>query len=292
MINLIKPHIVLFVLCFMYLENMAQSTPKISIQGVLKDANGIDVIDGTYTVTFRLYHQLTGGPILWSEEAPIDVAGGIYTHFLGSIIPLNSSNFSSTLYLGVKVGAYELSPRTELTYAPYALAVLETVCSGAVGDIKYSILNPSQFAAVNGACWVPMDGRSVAGSKLNIAFGFNNLPDGGGLFIRSQEFSSGVNNDPDRNNTSPIGTFQDQAYQIHNHTVNDPGHSHNFSDKFASTTGSCYDISGGRTYPDPNTLTSTPNNTNSSFSGISINNSTGSETRPKNMNFWIYTRIN
>jgi hypothetical protein len=38
------------------LSLMAQATtPRLSIQGTLKDASGISVADGTYTVTFKLY---------------------------------------------------------------------------------------------------------------------------------------------------------------------------------------------------------------------------------------------
>jgi hypothetical protein len=270
---------------------VGQESPRISVQGNLKDPNGIVIQDGTYTLTFKLYKQAVGGTALWSEEAAVDVAGGIYSHFLGSIVPLNSSNFSSTLFMGVRVGSYELSPRTELTYAPYALAVLETVCSGAVGDIKYSILNPTQFATVNGPCWVPMDGRSIATSKLSNILNINSIPDSGGLFLRSQEFSSSPNHDPERTNSTPILTVQNQNIQSHNHPVNDPGHSHTFTDKYRALNGTQANT-GGNFGIHPTTLDSTPSQSDFVTTGITISASGSTETRPKNMNFWIYTRIN
>ncbi len=280
---------------FLFQNLVGQESPRISVQGNLKDPNGIVIADGTYTLTFRLYKQAVGGTAIWSEEATIDVAGGIYNHFLGSVVPLNSSNFSTTLFLGVKVGSYELSPRTELTYAPYALAVLETVCSGAVGDIKYSILNPTQFAAVNGPCWVPMDGRSISSSKLSTILSLNNLPDGGGLFLRSQEFATSPNYDPDRTASSPITTFQDQAILSHTHSINDPGHSHSFSDKYRALNGN-QPPSGGNNdasgVSNALPLGTTPNQSNHTTTGVSVSASGATETRPKNMNFWIYTRIN
>jgi hypothetical protein len=270
------------------------SAPRVSIQGTLKDNNGAVVEDGEYAVTFKLYNSATGGTALWSEEATISVAGGIYNHYLGSVNPLNGSNFSSILYVGVKVGAYELAPRTELTYAPYAFAVREVACSGAVGDIKYSILNPTQFAQVNGACWVPMDGRVIAGSKLNTIIGASNVPNGGGLFIRAQEHAGGMDNDPDRTTASAIATFQDQTFLQHNHPVNDPGHSHSYLDaKHKLGQVNSASAAGQGTYDVAHFLTNEigwqTNNTNPS---LTIANSSGNETRPKNLNFWIYIRIN
>jgi hypothetical protein len=183
----------LFVLSFLFPNFLtAQVPPRISIQGTLKDANGSSVADGTYTVTFRLYNQESGGTHLWQEEAPVQVVGGIYSHYLGVVEPLVAANFANTLYLGVRVGAFELTPRTELTYAPYtfsantaqfALQAAKVTCSGAVGDVKYSILNPTQFAQENGDCWVPMDGRNIAGSRLAIIRGVNTVPDVSGVFF-------------------------------------------------------------------------------------------------------------
>lgn len=268
--------------------------PKISIQGTLKTADGTTVGDGTYTVKFRLYNAINAaeGSQLWEETAMVDVVGGIYSHYLGSVTPLNSANFATTLFLGVKVGSYELTPRTELSYSPYSFAVYSTICSGALGDIKHSILNPTQFLTVNGGCWVPMDGRSIAGSALATLTGMTNVPDGGGLFIRSQEFSGGADNDPSRTSGTAIATLQGESVQTHGHNVNDPGHNHSFNDTYRQTGGTSYNIAGGERFSSDN-LTSSSDNTNSSTTGITIPSSgNGPETRPKNLNFWVYIRIN
>ena len=102
-----------------------QNERKISIQSTLKDITGKAIPDGPQTVTFKLYSAATGGNALWTEMAEVEVVGGIYSHKLGSITPLNVSYFgNSNVFLGVTVaGGQELAPRTELTYAPYALAV-------------------------------------------------------------------------------------------------------------------------------------------------------------------------
>ncbi|MDO8365984.1 MAG: hypothetical protein Q7T20_04240 [Saprospiraceae bacterium] len=287
---IVKIFVVFALTCAFTVQIIAQS-PKISIQGTLKTADGNTVVDGTYNVTFRLYNVETGGTPLWFENATVDVIGGIYSHYLGSGTALNVADFATTLYMGVKVGNYELTPRTELSYSPYSFTTYSTVCSGAVGDIKHSILNPTQFAAVNGACWVPMDGRALASTdQLRVITGMLSVPDGSGLFLRSQEFSGGADNDPSRTSASAIATLQGEAVQLHNHGVNDPGHAHNYDDSNREQGGTSYFIAGGERFSGP--ITSSNQLTQFNTTGISIQNAGGPETRPKNLNFWVYIRIN
>jgi len=295
--------------------SMAQNIAKISIQGTLKDSNGASVSDGTYTVTFRLYNDATGGSIVWQEEAIVEVIGGIYSHYLGEVTPLAPTIFATTLWLGLRLGNFELTPRTELTYAPYALSVdfaQKVVCSGAVGDIKYSILNPTQFAQENGDCWVPLDGRTLAtNQKLRSAYGWNSLPDAGGLFLRSQEFSGGANNDPDRTPGSAIGQIQQDNLGSHSHSANLSGSTNTTGAHFHTVQQTTIfrmasDENGGDNRfdwgsgslaqtltipPSPNTSTSGNHSHTVDVSGNTANTG-GTETRPKNMNFWIYIRVN
>jgi hypothetical protein len=283
-----------------YASNLTgQEAPTISIQGTLKDATGSSVEDGTYTVTFRLFNTESGGTAVWQEEAPVEVVGGIYTHYLGSVTPLNPANFGNVLYLGLKVGNYELNPRTKLTYAPYTFASATVVCSGAVGDVKYSVLDPVQFAAVNGDCWVPFDGRALASnSQLRQITGWSSLPDVGGTFLRAQEFPGSPNRDPGRTSGSAIASVQAEELKNHGHSISDPGHSHGSGSQVYETPG---------TNPQPGGVTlltrmsnfSTINFTpvsvgggGSSSTGISISSSGGAETRPVNTNLWVYIRIN
>jgi hypothetical protein len=217
------------------------SNPKISIQGTLKKASGEPVDDGYYRVTFKLYNDLTAGSVVWQETSDsVEVNGGIYSHSLGSVTALTTTAFMTTAYLGVKVGSYEMTPRTEITYAPYAFAVYSAICSGAVGDVKFSILNPTQFAAENGNCWVPLDGRSISGTKLNTYL--SSIPNAGGMFLRAQEFGGSYgqnasNNDPDRTYSSTIATAQSDTYKSHNHSTSvstNGDHSHTYIDSYFS----------------------------------------------------------
>lgn len=275
----------------------AQQTSRISIQGTLKSANGASVADGTYTVRFLLYDVQTGGTALWQEDATVEVVGGIYSHYLGSVVPLIGADFGTTLYLGVRIGNFELTPRTELTYAPYTFAAnvaQKVVCSGAVGDVKYSILNPAKFAEVNGDCWVPMDGRPLTSTDaLSQLAGISSLPNAGGLFVRAQDFGNS-DNDPGRDVNSAIATVQTDEIKSHDHTMDQGGdHNHEHRLVWEAFTGNPQRYPGLMVgYQPPGTVTG---NTPLNDPGVhthTINPTGGTETRPKNINLWVYIRIN
>ena len=294
-------------LCIFSYTDVAAQQENISIQGTLKDASGAAVSDGSYSVEFRLYHDATGGDVKWSEEATVDVTGGIYSHYLGSITPLNEAIFGQTLYMGVKVGSFELVPRTELTYAPYTFAASRVSCSGGVGDVKYSILSPTQFAEVNGDCWVPLDGSDMSGSQLAGIMNQTTLPDMSGLFIRAPEYNEG--NDPDRTTSTAIATLQEDALQQHNHEIdlvtNIAGsHTHGFTDNDSAYTGPSgtgtstnASLYGPASDSDTTSPAGNHSHTVKGWSeGADLESGTvktnANETRSKNMNFYIYIRIN
>ncbi|PWK29077.1 hypothetical protein LV89_00631 [Arcicella aurantiaca] len=290
----------------------AQQTKKISLQGFLKDRNGKAVADGDREVIFKLYKTENGGTADWSETQTINIFGGVYSTALGSNAnPLDGLDWgNSTYYVGVIVQGTELLPRTELTFAPYSLGspkAQEVVCSGAVGDIKYSILAPDDFIKVNGSCWVPMDGRTLATTdKLRTAVtgGLNQIPDGSGAFIRSQEFAGKADRDPNRTSTSPIATLQADDLNSHAHSASlsvsgstsvDGYHNHSMTPAMSFRGDGTSATNGGD--GDGNSVSNTDyaGNHQHTITGTasgSTSNAGGSETRPKNLNFWVYIRIN
>ncbi|MEM6771917.1 MAG: hypothetical protein AAF597_15150 [Bacteroidota bacterium] len=310
--------------------------PTISVQGTLKDAEGASVADGTRAITFRLYQQADGGTPVWEETAnDVRVVGGIYSHQLGSVIPLNGGDFDVPVFLGVVVEGLELSPRTQLSYAPYALSVAFAQgvapggCSGQVGDIKYSILRPDQFIQENGDCWVPMDGRSIPGTKLADVYGWATLPQAGGQFLRAHEFDGQADVDADRDFNSPVGQAQTDQNKDHPHVMGpEGGHNHTYGDSYLREIASqdqstprdntpddytgywLLTRSGGRFgSPNGNFLWQVFDNDSSDrfrmFNSIAnlttnnepdhthpINPSGGAEARPQNLSFFIYVRVN
>lgn len=300
----VKPFLLALLCCWVGILGVnAQQTRKLSLQGFLKDANGKAIADGQQTITFSLYSVATGGTAEWTDTQTINIFGGVYSTTLGSSTnPLDNLNWNTkTYYVGVTVQGTELLPRTEMLYAAYSLGspkAQEVVCSGAVGDVKFSNLNPTQFAAVNGDCWVPMDGRALATTdKLRQLTGLTTLPNGGGMFLRSQEFANTpATTDPDRTATSPIATFQDQSMLGHTHTtsnVSSHSHSHTATSASIGSAGSgSYTTTTFNNYNVYHAITTLGMEASSHSHTVTTNNSNGTETRPKNLNAWLYIRIN
>jgi len=285
------------------------TNPKISLQGILREASGVAVEDGEYDITFRLYEGINdalSADIYEEDHEGVQVSNGVYSVQLGTYVSMSALPFDKIYYVGVQVGATELLPRIELTHSPYSMAALSVSCSGAVGDVKYSILDESQFQQANGDCWVPMDGRSVTGTAIEQMFGWTNVPDGSGMFLRAQEWNEGY--DPDRTPNSAIAQMQEDTIQAHNHVIEEGGeHQHVYSD--------WYSQDSDEVYTDPVWTTEDRGNDddeeedgdgqdgsrnvrigvlteNDGAHSHTMLDTGGEETRPTNMNFYIYIRVN
>lgn len=281
--------------------------PHISVQGTLKDANGVTVDDGLYELTFNLYEAAEGGTSVFMEVGEVRVKGGIYTYLLGSINTLNPSIFGKTLYLGITVNGTELTPKGEMTYAPYALAVNTAIyadtarfaqnlvggdpCKGAIGDIKYSILPLTQFQSVNGDCWALMDGASLpVGNPLRNLTTVNTIPDARGVFLRSHDGRDEASSqDKDRTiaGLTDVGTFQQDGLVEHAHkkAYKDVipedyfgGYPHGFLSSSGTIKMTAINIVAATFSQDfHGKFTDTELETN--------------DIRPKNLNFYLYIRI-
>lgn len=53
-----------------------------------------------------------------------------------------------------------------------------------LGSIQHSMLTPTQFTSLNGACWKLMDGSSIVGSQLATLTGMTTVPDARAMFFR------------------------------------------------------------------------------------------------------------
>jgi hypothetical protein len=150
----------------------AQNDYKINIQGTLQGVDGAPVPNGAQELIFRLYDQPTEGTPLWVDTAMVEIAGGVYSYNLGSGNPLVPAHFSSLLYMGVVVNGEELTPRTELTYAPYTLhtgfaTYADTAAVALLADplFKAEVLTPTRI--IRGA--VNPDATIAAGSGFTVS---------------------------------------------------------------------------------------------------------------------------
>ncbi len=99
--------------------------PLMNFQGkVVNKTAGTNITNGSYSFTFSLYTQSSGGVNIWTETKSVTVTNGIFQINLGDTTTLPGSvDFNNeNLYLGINFnGDGEMSPRIRLTSVPYAL---------------------------------------------------------------------------------------------------------------------------------------------------------------------------
>ncbi|KYG64714.1 hypothetical protein AZI86_10915 [Bdellovibrio bacteriovorus] len=163
---------------------------------------------------------------------------------------------------------------------------------------------PAGFLIADGST---LDGSDPQYAALFAAIGCNfggncgtggddfNLPDLRGRFLRGVDGTAG--RDPDKasriamasggNTGNNVGSIQGHAFQTHNHSISDPGHSHS-GNYYSASGGSDLNMSRFASNGNPQTKW-----VDSAYTGISINNAgalgtnaqaSSGETRPVNAN--------
>lgn len=101
----------------------AQIPREISYQGMVIGAGGQPIADGQHTIDVRFYDVAIGGTVLYIESHDVETKGGIFSITIGSVTPMPASlAFDRQYWIGLSVDRdIEMTPRTALTSAPYAL---------------------------------------------------------------------------------------------------------------------------------------------------------------------------
>lgn len=159
-------------------------------QGRLTDNSGNPLVDGQYTLTFRLYPASTNGTSTWGpfitdggvgdgHSAKADVVNGRFNVILGpadtSARSLASGMASGASYLEIQVGANPpILPRQRLLAAPRALAA-DTVPDGAIGTAQLadgSITAAKLNASLGIGGWLTTsDGTNIYRSSGRVGIG-------------------------------------------------------------------------------------------------------------------------
>lgn len=171
---------------------------------------------------------------------------------------------------------------------PFNEQILGTVIASVLDyDHLSKLTNDPKVINPQVSSWVPADGRSIAGSQLATITGNSNAPDLRGRFVRglNEIYSVGepaLNKstaDPDGDNRKP-GDYQGDVLGYHSHPAS--GHI------MGSVCGSngTHDVDGGsdKWNCDPNL--------GDHNVVVSVQPYGGSETRPKNVSLYFYTKIN
>jgi hypothetical protein len=122
--SIIRPLAYLILLIAVSSVDLVAQIPRtFSLQGVLTDAAGTPLSDGTHQIRVTLYSQSAGGSGLYAEIQPATVKDGVFSIVVGSVTPIpGTMSFDRQYYAGISVdGGPDLSPRTPLTAVPYAL---------------------------------------------------------------------------------------------------------------------------------------------------------------------------
>jgi len=140
-----------FVFFFLFVSMGLYAQATLSIQGTIQKSFGGAVDDGKYSLTFKLYTEESGGTPVWSEtQDGVEVIGGVYSALLGAANPLNAG-FNTVYYLGIAVdGGQELTPRTRLTSAPYALSLIgQSNTFPSAGSVGVGTVTPDAGASLH-----------------------------------------------------------------------------------------------------------------------------------------------
>jgi len=150
----------------------------------------------------------------------------------------------------------------------------EKVSEGKIGDVKYSVLEPTKFTKINGEGWVLMDGRSIEGSDLFTETGFKTAYDAQGVFIRGLNLKRDVKTgDPDGEKRL-LGSYQWDMVIDHKHTFKGTGTGPRLGGDYKGNGVALQQME-----------TANPISTNGDIP------TSGSETRPKNIALYTYIKI-
>ncbi len=113
-------------LAMLPLAAQAAAPAALSYQGFLTDSVG-NPVTGTWTVTFGLYAEPSGGDALFQESLDVTTDKGLFSVYLGTLDnPLPLAEFETgQLFLGLTIetddGPVALTPRQQVVSDPYAL---------------------------------------------------------------------------------------------------------------------------------------------------------------------------
>jgi hypothetical protein len=195
--------ILLIALCLVLVAPslLAQAPRLLNYQGKLLTKSG--AAEGSFSITFAIYPNYTGGTALWVERhANVNIVNGVFNVLLGNIKPFPENLFtgSSDRYLGITVdGEAEMRPRLRFTSTAYALSAghADSASIGS-GDRDWVVSGKNMHAAVSGNVGI---GTISPSEKLVVGddFGQPLLP-GNRITIGNLSGPSGINLGKNRDN--------------------------------------------------------------------------------------------
>jgi hypothetical protein len=150
------------VLCLLMCMAAAQAAAPdtLGYQGRLTQSGA--PVNGTVSVTFRLYNSASGGSVLWSEGQSVTPANGLYSVVLGQSVAFPAGLFSQPLWLGVTVGTDpEMTPRQALTAVPYSQRAKSAASADTASYASALSVTPTACSAGQYAQGISASGNAV-----------------------------------------------------------------------------------------------------------------------------------
>ncbi len=256
--------------------------------GVTLENAGVPVNESRI-LQVRFFSAATGGTMNCDSGArTLPVANGHVRVPLGSDC-VAAVHTSSEQWAEVSVDGMVVGGRSRLGAVPYAVEAQRA--AGLTTAAVQSVVPPGTVVAYAGATapdgWLLCDGRAVPRptyaplfAAISSTYGNGdgsttfNLPDFRGRFLRGADL--GVGRDPGRT----LGSVQADMVGRHGHSISDPGHGHEIHSYVPGSSTTAEAVQYVHNVLGPANTTGGAVLTN--VTGISVNDSTGAETRPVN----------
>lgn len=142
--------LVLYALLLILATAVSAEVPDVlNYQGMLTDASGDPVADGSYEITFSTWNDLVGGlsgPVWVGAPVTVHTVNGVFTCLVGPI-PLSEFTGASDRYLSMRIGSgSELEPRTRLVSVPFAYHAFGADTAGVAREVVDNSIATEQLA--------------------------------------------------------------------------------------------------------------------------------------------------
>lgn len=156
----------------------------IPVQGRLTDAGG-SPLNGTYTMTFRLYETDTGGASLCADTNSVTVQNGLFTSWIDYCY--NGVLWGQKVWFSVQMqGESEMTPRQVIYPVPYALGLVPGVVISASHANPFSVKTTS-------ASGTAVEGIASSSTGINYGvYGASNSPNGYAGYFYNYGSGAGV----------------------------------------------------------------------------------------------------
>jgi len=131
----------LLVLAVVPAVTLAAVPKQINYQGFLTDPDGDPVLDGDYSMAFKIYDAPIGGTLLWSETQTVTVTEGKYNIILGELTPIPPDILDDNRYLGITVAPdSEMTPRLKITSTAFSIKAGDAHKLGGMDSSQYALI--------------------------------------------------------------------------------------------------------------------------------------------------------